>query len=88
MENLVLIFPVGALTAAEAYRDWANDPIRNPVDDGDFCMILIDRYGQHVVGYLGPGALHGAVTEEPEGGEAMRSLAILASRWEPPADDI
>lgn len=80
--NRVLIWPVGKEAQAAAYVAWATPLNPELANDPEalWCATPIptDKYGQCVVNYLGPGALHGAVTEEPVGGEAMRADGVLS----------
>lgn len=84
--NRVLIWPLGMEAEAAAYVAWATP--RNPDLANDasarWCdtPIPTDKFGRCVVNFLGPGALHGAVTEEPEGGEPLRAGAELSDTVE------
>lgn len=85
--SLVVIFPVGKEAEADAYLSWCN--IHNPDTTPGAVWYLpnrFDKYGQRVVGYLGPGGFlwDGEPFPEPEGGEAMRADGVLSATVEWP----
>lgn len=87
--SLVVIFPVGKEASADAYLAFCN--ANNP-DAGSFYPAdRVDRWGQRVVGYLGPGGFiwNGEPYPEPEGGEAARADGVLNANveWPLPEDD-
>lgn len=83
--GVVVIFPVGKESEADAYLAFVN--ANNP-DEGDFYDVKVDRHGQRVVGYLGPEGFTwmGQPYPEPEGGEAARADGVLADSVEWPED--
>lgn len=80
--SLVVIFPVGKETEADAYLAWCNT---NCPDPPWYPPGRVDAYGQRVVGYLGPGGYiwNGEPFPEPEGGEAARADGVLQEGFDP-----
>jgi hypothetical protein len=80
--SLVVIFAVGQEAAADTYLDFVNDPANCP--DVPFYDERVDRYGQRVVAYLGPGGFiwNSQPFPEPEGGVEARSVGVLQEGYD------
>lgn len=88
--SLVVIFPVGKEASADSYLAFcnANNPDTTPGAIWYF-PDRVDKYGQRVVAYLGPGGFiwNGEPYPEPEGGEEARADGVLSSTVEWPGGD-
>jgi hypothetical protein len=86
--NQFVIFPAGKLSAAQAYRDFANAWWQTVSGvPGDLLTdIKQDRHGQWVVTYAGPFLTFDGVNvlAEPSGGPAARVEGVLAEDWDRP----
>lgn len=85
--SLLVIFPVGKEAAANTYLAFVNDPANCP--DAPFYDVRTDKYGQRVVGYLGPGGFlwNGEPFPEPVGGPAARADGVINAIVEWPGED-
>jgi hypothetical protein len=88
--SIVVIFPVGKEASADAYLAWCN--IHNPDLPYEPNAIWywpdrVDKYGQRVVAYLGPGGRLD-ITEEPEGGETLRADGVLQEGYDMPPEEL
>jgi hypothetical protein len=86
----VVIFPVGKEASADAYLTWCNANNPDVTADQWYGDDVVDKYGQRVVGYLGPTGFiwNNAPYPEPAGGPAMRADGTLNSKVEwPPEED-
>jgi len=84
----VVIFPKGKEASADAYLAFCN--AHNPDTTGTWYRPdAEDKYGQRVVGYLGPTGFiwNWQPFPEPEGGPAARADGILSSNVEWPNPD-
>lgn len=91
MANKVVIFPVGAQTAATAYAAWTDAQYKlitgNPA--ALWAYVRNDVFGQWVVPYLGPPFVWAGVeVPEPLGGPAQRVAGVLHDTAVWPGDDI
>lgn len=90
--NLMLIWPLGELAAAQAYAAAANAHWAANYEPGGMLMqVLKDKYEQPVTMYYGPpftadlGQGH-VVIPEPEEMVPLRDAAVLHDRWDPWVD--
>jgi hypothetical protein len=86
--SLYVAYAVGQEAAAATYLAFceANNPDEAPgavwSPPG-----LVDRHGQRVVGYLGPGGQwNGGDWPEPEGGEEARGVGVLQDGYDMPVE--
>lgn len=85
----VAIFPVGKETEADAYLAFCN--VHNPDDPNGSSWYpndRVDKYGQRVVGYLGPTGFiwNSQPFPEPTGGPAARADGVLNGNVEWPEE--
>jgi hypothetical protein len=79
--SLVVLFPVGKERAAAAYRELCNAHSPDKAEGAVWYPEgVVDKYGQTVVGYLGPGGLEweGEPFPEPKECEEARMDGVLA----------
>lgn len=88
MSDLV-VFPVGKETEADSYLAFCN--ANNPDAPSPwYDNTRVDKYGQRVVGYLGPTGFlwNNQPFPEPSGGEAARVDGVLSSTVEWPEEEV
>lgn len=87
--SLVVIYAVGQEDAADVYLEFCNLHNPDPTPGATwYPPNRVDKYGQRVVGYLGPGGQwNGGDWPEPEGGEAARGVGVLSDTVEWPEED-
>jgi len=83
--SIVVIFAIGQEDAADAYLSFVNAQAPDP----PFDSIRFDKWGQRVVGYLGPGGYvwNSEPYPEPEGGVAARSVGVLQDGYDQPEEE-
>lgn len=88
--SLVVLFPVGKEAYADAYLGFcnANNPDNSP-NTVWYLATAIDKYGQRVVAYMGPGGFvwNGEPFPEPDGGAEARSEGVLSNAVEWPVPE-
>ncbi len=87
MTRLVVIFPVGKESSADGYLNFVNDPANCPLVP--FYGVRYDKYGQRVVGYLGPEGFdyNGEPFPEPAGGVEARADGTLNASVDWPEEE-
>jgi hypothetical protein len=82
--SLVVLYAVGQESAADAYLAFCN--LNNPDTTPEATWYpddWTDRYGQRVVGYLGPGGQwNGGDWPEPSGGVEARGPGVLQDGYD------
>lgn len=89
MAALLVVFPVGKDTEADAYMDFCD--LHNPDTDPNAPWDTPgrrDRHGQRVVGFLGPeGQWNSGNYPEPAGGAEARASGVLSANVEWPTEE-
>lgn len=84
----VVIFPVGKEASADSYLAFCNANYPDTDSDEFYASDRVDKYGQRVVGYLGPTGYiwNGEPFPEPAGGPAARADGTLNASVEWPEE--
>lgn len=93
MPNKFVIFPVGKLTQAQAYKEWGDEQFQalSGEVNGILGLLDMDRFGQHVTTYYGPPFIFdledGEVPEPLPDGPIMRVDGVLHDNWVRPNEE-